>query len=110
MIERLKSWIRRRLSKPARACYVNTDDPALQFYVSIQALSDAARRSRGWARWDDSKGGATLWLAPASIYDSIPDGSLVVDIFYRPEVFKRGVSDNDTRGGALSFGVLCDRD
>ena len=82
------------------------DNAAMKYYCSVQAMTKQQRLDAGYRRWNE--GTPTLWLSPAAVYDSIPDGSFVIDIFYQPEVFEKGKTDNDTRCGMLSFGVLCD--
>ena len=57
--------------------------------------------------------GLQLWqvghyLYPAEWYDFIPDGYVVTGIFGEDEPFKHGVTDNDRRFGALSFGFRTD--
>ena len=84
------------------------NDPNLAFYSSVQNMTAQQRIDAGYRKWND--GDPILWLVPAAMYDSIPDGSLVVDIFYLPERFKHGVTDKDTRYGLLAFGVLCERE
>ena len=61
----------------------------------------------GLRRWDEpNEHGQTLWLFPREWYGAIPDGTPIVDIFYNRETFKRGETDDDYRGGMLSFGIL----
>ena len=51
--------------------------------------------------WDKN-----LWLFPAEWYDYIPEGYEVVDINDETEPFHKGISDDDSRGGALPYGIL----
>ena len=46
-----------------------------------------------------------LWLFPKELYSSIPDGLEIVDINGSVEKFERNKSDNDSRFGALAYGI-----
>lgn len=62
----------------------------------------------GLRRWGDvpEGSGRVLWLFPGEWYAHIPTGLAVVDIFGAAESFVAGVTDDDIRGGCLSFGIL----
>jgi hypothetical protein len=84
-------------------------------WARLDTLSIADLTAMGWRKWNDPNDaddvdwphkGQTLVLIPSRFYDEIPDGFEVIDIFGRREVFRRGESDDDQRGGMLAFGVL----
>lgn len=46
-----------------------------------------------------------IWLFPFEWYDSIPEGYEIITIMGKIKHFEHGVTDDDMRFGALSFGV-----
>lgn len=60
-------------------------------------------KAMGLRAWD-CEHGVELWCYPGEWYNYIPDGYEMVDIFWQPEIFKRGVSDDDIRFGVLPYG------
>ena len=73
-------------------------------YAALPSLSDVALVAMGLQRWGDERG-RMIWVFPAEWYSSIPAGTRVVDIFGDEEEFEPGVTDDDCRFGALSFGI-----
>lgn len=47
-----------------------------------------------------------LMLFPRDWYDFIPNEFEIVDIFYKTEKFKKGLTDKDSRAGYLAYGIL----
>ena len=74
-------------------------------YEFLKEFSEANLKKLGCQVWDkeDDK---TYWLYPHEWYNYIPDGLEVTDIFGEKEVFQKGVTDDDKRFGALSFGFV----
>lgn len=71
-------------------------------YAALPHLPPDLLRSFGCQPWDEEN--PTLWLFPGEWYWSIPENLEVVDILGNTERFIRGVTDDDIRCGALSFG------
>jgi hypothetical protein len=74
--------------------------------VNLSKLPTEKLLELGFKVWDDKHPEATLYLAPAYLYDCIVDGQEVVDINYTKEVFVHGTTDDDRRAGVLAFGIL----
>jgi hypothetical protein len=83
-------------------------------WAALGALPAERKAALGLRRFGREEGpdgeelpdGRMLWVFPGEWYDRIPDGLEVVDIFFRREAFRRGVSDDDRRFGCLAYGVL----
>jgi hypothetical protein len=74
-------------------------------FANLPSYPDATLRALGCQPWDEpDENGETLWLFPAEWYDRIPEGHIVVDINGEEEPFRRGVTDDDRRVGALAYG------
>lgn len=74
-------------------------------YEGIKKLSPENLKKIGCQKWDE-KNGEILWLYPSEWYAFLPDNYEVVDINWEKELFKPGVTDNDIRFGALSYGFI----
>lgn len=94
-----------------------SNDEGKMNWLHVSTMSVGDLLAAGWRRWNDPNEvnekdmpwphpGQTLVLIPACLYDKIPAGVEIVDIFGNKEIFEPGVTDNDHRGGMLSFGVL----
>ena len=57
-------------------------------------------------QWDDTAGGARLWLLSPEQLAVVPDGTPLVSITGRVSIVGVDHIDTDTRGGWLSHGVL----
>lgn len=77
-------------------------------YTTTEPAAHVARRREAWFFEEDDKQKATheLWLFPSEWYRSIPHGFPVTSIFGEIEQFIPGHTDNDTRFGMLSFGLM----
>jgi hypothetical protein len=74
-------------------------------FARLHELPADTLKAIGCQKWDEPDAeGKVLWLYPAEWYDHIPDGTTVVDINGSTEQFKRGVTDDDRRFGALAYG------
>lgn len=82
---------------------------------ALTHMSAAALRELGLRPWSKQEStdsdsdivtDRTLWLFPAAWYAHIPDGFWIVNIFWRTDVFRPGVTDADTRFGCLAYGIL----
>lgn len=60
-----------------------------------------------WGNLDDK---TDLWVFPVWMYEMVPDGYKVTDIFGDEEEFKHGKTDDDQRMGCLSFGFALPRE
>ena len=78
-------------------------NPPLFDFAKLHTLSDDALKDIGCQKWD-VEDDITTWLYPAEWYDHIPDGTEITTISGNRETFKHGVTDDDMRFGALSFG------
>ena len=79
-------------------------------FEALRSLTDDQRSALGMHKWDVETFhgrplGIRVWLFPERWYNSIPTGFIVTDIFRKDEPFKPGVTDDDTRGGMLAFGI-----
>jgi hypothetical protein len=76
-------------------------------FDKLHTLSKEALKSRGCQMWDEPDAeGNVLWLYPATWYDHIPEGTEMVCIDGEKSAFKRGVTDDDMRYGALAYGFI----
>ncbi len=78
-------------------------DPA--FWKILPQWSDADLKAIGMQVWDINEKG-TLYLIPYQWYDHIPEGTELTCIDGKPEVFAKGITDDDRRFGCLAYGVL----
>ena len=84
---------------------VNAPDMSEAEWRSLCSLPPDRLRQLGCQVWsDDAKG--THWLFPAQWYPYIPEGLPVTDINGKTKLFARGLTDDDIRFGALSFGFI----
>jgi hypothetical protein len=75
------------------------------FWRTLHQWSVEDLKNIGLQVWDkDEKG--TLLLFPAEWYDHIPNGYTVTSINGKEELFRKGVTDDDRRFGALAYGIL----
>jgi hypothetical protein len=72
-------------------------------YAALPKMAPENLTKIGCQKWDEANG-RTHWLYPHEWYDHIPAGTEIVDIFDNVENFEPGITDNDMRFGALSFG------
>jgi len=74
-------------------------------FRELPSLSEETLKAIGCQKWDEAdKDGFVTWLYPAEWYDHIPNGTPIVSIFGKAEIFTHGKTDDDRRFGALSFG------
>lgn len=74
-------------------------------FDKLHELSESTLKAIGCQKWSEpDANGEVLWLFPHEWYDHIPEGFLVCDINDATEPFKRGVTDDDKRCGALAYG------
>lgn len=73
-------------------------------FSGLAGLPKESLKKIGMQAW----GEYGLWLFPYQWYPAIPRGLLVTDIFGNEEEFIPGVTDDDMRFGALSFGIVPD--
>jgi hypothetical protein len=59
---------------------------------------------RGWRMWANTV--PVLYLCPASDYEYVPDGTIMVSINGKEYIKGKDYIDDDTRGGLLAYGVL----
>lgn len=80
---------------------------ALDDFSALPKLSPETLKAIGCCPWDEpNEKGEVLWLLPGEWYDRIPEGTPLVCIDGKPELFQRGVTDDDIRYGCLAYGVL----
>ena len=80
----------------------------------LHTMSKSALHELGlcaWGREEDAHGNEIpfskmLMLFPGEWYWAIPTGFDIVTIFFKPEKFQPGITDNDIRFGCLSYGIL----
>ncbi len=65
----------------------------------LPTLSKKLLRTLGMVSWDDN-----LLLYPLKWYSFIPEGTTIIDINGITKKFKVGITDDDSRFGALAFG------
>lgn len=101
--------------------FERTDDIIINYfpqtereYQALQLYSTEVLKKMGCQKWENTFDNEelrelkTIWLFPVEWYNFIPEDLEVVDIFGKKETFKKGVTDDDKRCGALSFGFLKD--
>lgn len=76
-----------------------------EWFNNLKKLFHDKLLKLGMKIWD-KKGGRVHYLYPATWYDEIPNGLLMVDIFGKQEIFKHGITDDDQRFGALPYGFI----
>jgi hypothetical protein len=80
--------------------------PPQNSFDKLASLAPETLKAMGLQRWDEADAsGNCLWLFPAEWYEHIPRGFMVESIDGANEPFEPGVTDNDRRFGALSYGV-----
>lgn len=84
-------------------------------YKALHKLDSDSLKKIGCQKWgnitddptsDVDPNAPQLWLFPYEWYDSIPDGTKIIDIFGTEEAFEKGKTDDDMRFGALAFGFI----
>lgn len=70
-------------------------------FENLKNLSKNELISLGMRNWDDK-----IWLFPGSWYDLVPDGFVVACIDESFYVWSKDICDNDTRAGALAYGII----
>lgn len=70
----------------------------------LKKLDGVTLRDFGLKVFDHLDDNTDLWVFPVWMYEMIPDGYKVTDIFGNEEEFKHGEIDDDQRMGCLSFG------
>lgn len=74
-------------------------------FDKLHTLSKEALKGMGCQMWDEpDTDGNVLWLYPATWYNHIPEGTEMICIDGEVSKFKRGVTDDDMRYGALAYG------
>lgn len=73
----------------------------IEEFDALKSMPDDKLRELGLQLWDTNH-----WLYPAEWYDFIPDGYEMIDINGESEKFKKGVTDDDMRFGALAYGFI----
>lgn len=71
----------------------------------LHTFTDRELEDLGCQVWDRD-GSKTLWLYPREWYDDIPEDFTIVFIDNKVSHFKKGVTNNDSRFGALAFGFV----
>jgi len=74
-------------------------------YEAIKLMKPENLIKIGCQVWD-SKNDVTHWLYPYEWYDHIPNGTKIVTISGKITTFRKDITDNDIRYGALAFGFL----
>lgn len=74
-------------------------------FEKLKSNGPATLLKMGYRIWNET---ATrrLWLIPGTLYNYIPDGYELVDIFEKPLKFEKGKTDNDIRFGVLAYGFM----
>ena len=74
----------------------------------LKTLSEDKLKEIGLGKWGDleNHGGKMLWLLPKKYYDHIIQGTELIDINGNAEVFKIGITEEDTRFGFLPYGII----
>ena len=88
---------------------IKVDPPVktVLYFDDLHNMTEDYLKSIGCQIWEIDKASKTIhWLYPAEWYDYIPENYLVTDICGRDKEFKHGVTDNDRRFGALSYGFI----
>ena len=75
-----------------------------EFKTKVQKANINQLMKLGFKKFNEKS--PTLMLIPKKLFDSIPQGYPVTDIFGKSEKFDKNKSDNDERFGCLSFGIL----
>lgn len=70
-------------------------------FDAIKSMHDDKLLAMGLQRWEKNH-----WLYPYEWYSFIPDGYEMICIDGTVEKFKKGVTDNDQRFGALAYGFI----
>ena len=73
-------------------------------FDELKECDGVTLRNFGLKVWGSLDDNTDLWAFPVWMYEMIPDGYKVTDIFGNEEEFKHGKTDNDQRCGCLSFG------
>jgi len=73
-------------------------------YEALKLMLPSSLEKIGCQMWEVDQKGNVHWLYPAEWYDSIPDGTEVISIMGVIKKFERGITSNDKRFGALSYG------
>lgn len=76
----------------------------------LKKLDGVTLRDFGIKVFDQLNDNTDLWVFPVWMYEMIPDGYKVTDIFGKEEEFKHGETDDDQRMGCLSFGFALPRE
>lgn len=77
----------------------------LEEYAALPKMNPENLKKIGCQKWDKVPGGVH-WLYPAEWYEHIPSGTEIVGINGVTEKFEPGVTDDDRRFGALSYGFI----
>ncbi|HDY66219.1 MAG TPA: hypothetical protein ENH85_00355 [Candidatus Scalindua sp.] len=74
-------------------------------YEALKKMSEENLRKMGCQLWDNENG-VKHWLYPHEWYGYIPNGTEIINISGKKELFEQGKTDDDIRFGALSYGFL----
>lgn len=81
-----------------------------EFKTKVEKANIKQLTSIGFKKYDtfidENKHKKTLMLIPKELFNSIPEGFNVVDIFGKKEKFSKEKSDTDHRFGCLPYGVF----
>lgn len=76
-------------------------------FADLPKMAPETLKAIGCCPWDEpNEKGEVLFLLPGEWYDHIPEGTPLVCIDGKPELFKRGVTDDDIRYGCLAYGII----
>lgn len=77
------------------------------FLAAVKKASTKVLFKLGFRAWDEpDKTGKQLWLFPGNWYNVIPNGFTIYNFNGKPEKFKKGQTDNDTRFNCLPYGII----
>lgn len=75
-----------------------------ELFAKLHTLFPDTLRQLGLRPWGDYG----LWLFPHQWYEHIPKGMRLLCIDGSTELFEKGVTDDDMRGGVLAYGIVPD--
>lgn len=78
-------------------------------FLALKKMSISDLKALGCGVWTENEKCHHM-LYPQEWYDNIPNGLEVITISDRVLKFERGVTDDDTRYGMLSYGFLVPKD
>jgi len=76
-------------------------------FSALPLLDEVTLKAIGCQKWDDPNAeGLVLWLYPGEWYNHIPEGLMMRCIDGTDSPMQHGVTDDDTRYGALAYGFM----